>query len=233
MNRAPCAQSGNILIYILGAIFLLGLLVVLVKGSFQEGTGTDSEKVVLKAQQIQSYASELERGVNYVLRNGVSESDIRFAAPNAPSNYGTYSDNPNMVFAPSGGGVEYKDPPAGVNDGTKWGFFGTTHIANMGSDAVPVRKAELIAVLPNVTQAFCSQINRNVKQAIDLSQSADVSSNGYIYQPTEPFLGTFRSGNPANNLLDASFTFLPPTEACVRAASSPVSYHYYKVLLAR
>ena len=99
MNR----QSGNILIYILGAILLLGLLIMLVKGSFQEGTGVDSEKVVLKAQQVQACAGELERGVAYVLRNGVSETDIKFAVPDsfpAIPVYGTYTDSENMVFAP-------------------------------------------------------------------------------------------------------------------------------------
>lgn len=231
MNR----QSGNILIYILGAILLLGLLIMLVKGSFQEGTGIDSEKTVLKAQQVQSYASELERGVNYVLRNGVSETDIKFAVPTgftAIPIYGAYTDSEPMVFAPKGGGVEYKMPPTGVNDGTAWRFFANTHFTDLGTDDANTRKAELIAVLPNVTDAFCSQINRNMKQSIDLTANTDPSANGCMYNPGFDFVGAYSYGSTANVLDDTKLTNVPAPEACVKCASDN-KLHYYKVLLVR
>jgi hypothetical protein len=226
-------QSGNMLIYILGAIFLLGLLIVLVKGSFQEGSGIDSEKVLLKAQQVQSYAGELARGVAYVQRNGVSESDIRFAWPDADAAYGTYSDSENMVFAPKGGSVEYKMPPAGVNDGTAWQFHATTHFTDLGTDAAGLEKAELVAVLPNVIEAFCNQINRNVKQNIDLASITDPTNDGCVYAPTAKFDGNFASGSgDINKLDDTKLSSTPAPEACVRCESDS-KFHYYKVLIAR
>lgn len=233
-NRTACRrQSGNMLIYILGAIFLFGLLIMLIKGSFQEGTAIDGEKVVLKANQVQQYANELERGVSYVLRNGVSEADIRFAAPNALSVYGTYSNDPFMVFAPVGGGVEYREAITGINDGTQWQFYGTTHLTNLGTNTAGQQKAELLAVLPNVTQAFCSQINRNVKQSIDLTQTTDPAAQGCVYAPTSEFGPgfLFNSGAAVNLLDDARLTNLPANEACVRCDDG--TFHYYKVLMAR
>lgn len=227
MNR----QSGNMLIYILGAIFLLGLLIVLVKGSFQEGVGIDGDKLVIAASQVQQYAGELERGVAYVLQNGVSETNMRFSAPANSILYGTYSDDEWMVFAPKGGGVEYKEPMTGINDGTEWQFFATTHFTDLGTDEAGSQKAELVAVLPHVTEAFCNQINRNVKQAIDLTQTTDPGGEGCVYQPGEEFDGTFRAGNAVNLLDDDELSSVPAREACVRCSDS--SYNYYRVLMVR
>lgn len=224
-------QSGNMLIYILGAIFLLGLLIVLVKGSFQEGIGIDGEKLVIAASRTQQYAGELERGVAYVLQNGTSESDMRFAHPDALAAYGIYSDITSMVFSPSGGGVEYQTPIAGINDGTKWQFFGTTHFTDIGTDTAGSQKAELVAVLPHVTQAFCNQINRNVKQVIDLALVTDPALNGCVYKPGSEFAGTFVSGVSINLLDDTKLSSVPAREACVKCSDS--TYNYYRVLMAR
>ena len=224
-------QSGNMLIYILGAIFLLGLLIVLVKGSFQEGVGVDGDKLVVAASRTQQYAGELERGVAYVLQGGVSESDLRFAHPDALAAYGTYSDINTMVFAPSGGGVEYQAPIAGINDGTQWQFFATTHFTDIGTDTAATQKAELIAVLPKVTLAFCNQINRNVKQAIDLAQITDAGDKGCVYEPGEEFAGTFRAGAAVNLLTDARLSSVPAREACIKCADG--TYNYYRVLMER
>lgn len=224
-------QSGNIMIYILGAIVLIGLLMVLVKGSFQEGTGIDGEQLLLRANQLQQYAGEIERGVSYILREGVSETEIRFAAPNASSAYGSYSDTPAMVFAPAGGAVEYKNPPAGINDGSPLGFFATTHLTGLGTNSGSQIKAELLAVLPNVTQGFCNQINRSIKQSIDLSQVTDPGANGCVYAPGSEFTGTFSSGASTNTLDNDQLSRTPATEACVRCSDG--TFHYYKVLLSR
>lgn len=220
------------LIYILGTIFLLGLLIVLLKGSFQEGTGIDADKVVLAASQVQQYGSELERGVGYVLQNNVSETDMRFAAPNANSAaYGVYSDAEFEVFAPAGGGVEYQRPQTGINDGTQWQFYATTHLTDLGTDAGGEQKAELLAVLPNVTEQFCNQINRSVRQAIDLTQTTDPGALGCVNTTGEEFDGTFRAGNAVNLLDDTKLSRVPAREACVRCGDG--TFHYYRVLMAR
>lgn len=45
-------QSGNMLIYILGGIFLLGILIVLLKGNAQEGAGIDADKIAVSVQKM-------------------------------------------------------------------------------------------------------------------------------------------------------------------------------------
>lgn len=220
------------LIYIIGAIFLFGILIALLKGNFQEGTGIDGEQVLIKAGEVQRYSAQLERGVAYVLQQGISESDMRFAANAASAGlYGAYSNTNTQVFAPSGGGVEYKAPPSGINNGTAWQFYGNTHFTDMGTDTVGSQRAELTAVLPNVTEAFCNQINRLVGQKIDLTQTTDPATNGCVYQGGAGFTGTFLSGASVNLLDDTKLSFKPATEACVRCSTG--TYNYYRVLMSR
>lgn len=233
MNRRRAhAQSGNMLIYILGAILLFGILIVLLKGSYQEGTGIDSDKVTLKVSEVQRYAAEMERGVNYILSNGQSESSIRFAHPDALAGYGVITTTPKaQLFSPDGGAVEYKNPPSQINDGTQWQFYANTHIQDMGTDTPADSKAELLAVLPNVTRAFCERTNLVLGQTIDLELFADPAANGCVYGGTI-FTGTYVTGATNNTIDVTKFSKLPPKEACVRCASNS-NYHYYRVLLAR
>src|SRR5690606_37213701 len=121
----------------------------------------DAETVMLRASDVQRYAGEVSQAVNMIVRNGLSESDIRFSHPNADSAYGTTFTAPleRQVFHRSGGGAEYRAPPAGINDGTPWQFYGNTHIKGYGTEDSNARKAELLMVLPNVTEAFCTRIN--------------------------------------------------------------------------
>ena len=111
-------QSGNILIYILGAIVLMGVLVILVKGSMQPGSGIDAENVEIQASRVQAYAAAMERAVNYILTSGNSEADIRFAHTGADAGYGTVGDTPKrQVFEQAGGGIEYLFRSAGAEHG--------------------------------------------------------------------------------------------------------------------
>ncbi|PZQ46743.1 MAG: hypothetical protein DI551_04640 [Micavibrio aeruginosavorus] len=219
------------LIYIIGAIFLMGLLIVLLKGSFQEGTGIDGDKLVIAATQVQQYAGELSRGVNYVMHEGYSETDLRFGT-NIDSTYGDSNDElGRQIFSVKGGGVEYKLPQEGINDGTPWQFYGTTHLTDVGLNTSGEEKAELIAVLPNVTEAFCSQINRSAKQAIDLRDVTDPAADGCINAVGSEFNGAFIADGSANKLDDAKLTSTPALEACVKCADG--TFNYYKVLMSR
>lgn len=221
------------LIYILGAIFLLGILLVLLKGNTQEGAGIDSDRTTIRAQQITAYANELERGVRFILNNNAySENDIRFAHPDSVVNYGLITDVPaRQIFDETGGGVEYKNPPTGVNDGTQWQFYATTHIPDMGTDTAANSRAELLAVLPNVTRAVCERINMNLKQAVNLNNDTDPAANGCVYASGTPFTGTFVAGVSANTLTTAEIPKHPAYELCVRCNGG--AFHYYRVLLSR
>lgn len=233
MKKFGAHTSGNILIYLLGAILLLGILLALLRGSFQEGSSVDSDKLSLKVSEVQRYAAEISRGVNYILQNGASESQIRFAVPtNSGTPYGNITATPSyQIFSPRGGGVSYKQPPAGVNDGTAWQFFATTHIEDIGTDTHADSKAELLAVLPKVTEAFCARMNLAVGQPVDLEQDTDDSGQGCVYAPGFEFNGTYAAGAATNLLTSAQIPRHPATELCVRCSDG--TFHYYRVLLSR
>lgn len=226
-------QRGNILIYILGAIFLIGLLIVLMRGSFQEGAGIDAEKNILLATQIQRYGAELERGVRYVLANDYSEADIRFAHPQAAVAYGVITSIPQrQVFAPEGGGVEWKAPPSGsqATPGA-WMFVARNAVTQVGSTCAAAGCTDLIAVLPTVTREVCVEINK-------LAGVANPSGNPPEEVDALSFSPLFTGGtfgydqelNTTGNHTSAR------REACIQgnggdAASG--SYYYYRVLLVR
>lgn len=237
MNRA--GEQGNILFMILLAVVLLGALTAAIQSTSRpEGANIDKETLVIRATEVQRYASELDRGVKYILQNGFSENDIRFAHPQAPADYGDLAadtDKRDQVFHRDGGGAAYRSPPADINDGSLWEFYGGTHLPQVGSD-----RADLVAVLPNVTAAFCARIN---------------ALNNQTTQPSDTGSGTASGGNPgdcialgpngrfgngvtfystANNTDETSFTTKPALQACVQCPNMPgAPYHFYHVILAR
>jgi hypothetical protein len=224
--------AGNILFYLLAAIFLLGLLIALLRGSFQEGTGIDSDRTALQVSEVQRHAAEIARGVGFILQNNYGEADIRFARPDIIGAYGDIASDPRrQIFHQTGGGVEYRLPPTGANDGTPWQFFATTHIQDIGTDTAAQSRAELLAVLPNVTQAFCARANMMIGQAVDLAVNTDPAANGCVHAPGSEFTGTFINGSSTNSLTAAQIPTHPARELCVRCNGG--TFHYYRVLLER
>lgn len=230
MNQNRNTQNGSIIFYVLLGIALLGALTVALRNSGSGMDNIDREDLVLKANQVQKYGHELTIAVNALLENGVSEAEIRFAYPSAATEYGTITTNPtHQVFGKTGGKADYRTPPSGVNDGSAWEFFATTDIPQIGSD-----KAELIAVLPNVTQGFCSVINTqlgftNGTQPTD--NATGTTPDCVMGAAAQRFTGTYSDTTP-NILDDTTFSRLPSLQACVYCASDS-AYHYYYVLLAR
>lgn len=219
-------QDGNVLIIILIAMALIAALTVAIQGSSQNNAHIDKETLILRASEIRQYASELERGVAYIMQNSVSESDIRFAHPLADIEYGDLNadtDKSDQMFAREGGGAQYKAPPSDINNGEAWEFYGHTSLPDAGSSA-----ADLVAVLPNVTEAFCAIVN---------------SASGYSGQPQDSGTcihggaaqrfddGTQFSGSP-NTTTEASFSIKPAKEGCIECTSDN-SFHFFHVLMSR
>ncbi|MCB9988168.1 MAG: hypothetical protein H6868_02405 [Rhodospirillales bacterium] len=224
-NDGSDPESGNVIFFILLAIVLIGLVTAALRSGGDEGSNIDRENLVIKTTQVRQYAGELERAVVFVMQNGISEVDIRFAHPDAPSDYGDITVNPtNQVFGRTGGGAEYRQPPSGLNDGSNWEFYGGTHMPDVGSS-----RAELIAVMPNVTQEFCDKINE-----MDGYDSAVQPTDGgtCLYSGTSGRFGdaTQFSGAP-NTTTEATFTVKPAMQGCVECADN--SLHFFHVLMAR
>lgn len=237
-------ESGNILFIILIAIFLIGsLTAVIMSGDDSESAAIDDETLVIRTSEVQRYASELERAIRFVIQNGSSESDIIFAAANAPSGYGSMIGNKGkQVFAKEGGGASFRAPPASINNGASWEFYGGTAVPGVGSD-----RADLVAVLPNVTQQFCLKINHVNGQPLTIPSdtggggASAVNAGDCIFMNNADARfgpsATFYSS--PNTMVAASFSQDPNTsaprpalQACVQCARDG-KYHFYHVLLAR
>lgn len=232
------------LFMILIAIVLIGLLsAVILRTGNGESANIDKETLAIRASEVQRYASELERGVRYILQNGKSEADIRFAHPSASADYGDLSadaDPTDQVFHKDGGGADYKAPPAGITNSTvAWEFYGGTAIPGAGSD-----RADLVAVLPDVTQQFCDKINalngQSTPQDTGGVAAAGASAGDCVFMGAA---GRFRDARQfyatPNTMSLATFAQDPETstartalEACV-VCTTDSKRHYYHVLLAR
>lgn len=223
-------EAGNIIFYVLLGIVLIGLLTMALRKTNEQSKDLDQEQIFIKSTQIQKYAAQVAQAVAYLQEKGVSETDMRFAHPKASGDYGTITTNPqNQVFHPTGGNADYQLPPTGLNDGSKWEFYGTTDIPQIGSD-----KSDLIMVLPNITQEACQIINRQLGFDIN-TQPEDVASGANpdcVYSTTaaDRFTGAFDS--TPNVLDDTTFSRLPVTQACVLCASDG-TYNYFYVLNSR
>lgn len=223
-------QSGNILVYILGAILLMGLLIIMVKGSSTPGSGIDKEALLIRVSEVQNYGQELERAVAYIMRNGHSEADIRFAYPGAASAYGDITSDPTrQVFATAGGGATYREPPTDIQIApADWIFTSGNTVLNVGSHCASAECMDLIAILPNVSKEFCVRINDKagvVNIAGDPPEDSGTSSTGNLY------VGTFVYGNI---IADTAQYLSGKTEACYESTSNPpAGYYYYRVLYAR
>ena len=245
MNFHHQSQSGNILFVILIAVVLIGLLTAAVVNSGgNENANIDRESLMIKASEFQRYGSELERAVRYVIQNGVSESDIRFSFIGASNAYGDLSvdtDTSDQVFAREGGGALYRDPPERVNDGSPWEFYGGTALPSVGS-----ARADLIAVLPNVSLQFCNAINElNGQSSLPLDTGigspGGLSAGDCLYMGTgegrfgdsEQFYITPNTVNESTFAQDANTSApRPALQACVQCARDN-AYHAYHVLMAR
>ena len=239
------SEHGNVLVIILVAIVLIGILTAAIQNSGRpEGSNIDQETVIIRATEVQRYASELERAVNYIMQDGKSESDIRFAHPDAHSEYGDLSadaDPSDQVFHVSGGGAAYREPPRGINDGSAWEFYGGTHLPGMGTG-----RAELIAVLPNVTQDFCDRINEingqtgtpadtgvSTASGSDPGACLNIGDLGRFDDTQQFYDATINTVDETSFEQDANTSAAHPApQACVACTVGPAN-HFYHVLMVR
>lgn len=248
-DKTRSGERGNMLFMILIAVVLIGLLTAAIMStSTTDGANIDNETLVIRASEVQRTASEFERAVLFIVSNRKSEVDIRFAHPAADAAYGDLSadaDPSDQVFHAKGGGASYRAPPPDIQTttGGDWEFYGGTAIPGVGTS-----KADLIAVLPNVTQQFCNKINQLNGQPVTPTPqdtgtgAAGVGVTGDCLNigPLGRFNGTQQFYNLPNTMDETTFAqdsntsaARPALQACVKCDIGPNALHFYHVLLAR
>ena len=234
-------ESGNMVFMILIAVVLIGLLTaVIMQSGDSDSSDIDDETLVIRASEAQRSASEFERAVLFIISDGLSEVDVRFAHPAADADYGdlstavTLEDQRPQIFHPKGGGANYPEAPAGINDGSAWEFYGSTAVPGAGSN-----RADLVAVLPKVTLQFCERINSLSGQPLAPPLDTGAGATDCVYSgATGRFNGTQQFSAVPNTMDETTFTQDTNTsaartalQACVKCDSG--DYHFYHVLLAR
>lgn len=226
-SPAPIKQeSGNVLIFILLAIVLIGALTAAIQSTSTHTANIDKETVILRLTEAQRTASEISRALAYIMQNGKSESDIRFSHPDADPEYGDLdadADKTDQVFHRDGGAAIYPAPPSDINDGSKWEFYGNTALPEVGTDA-----PELIMVLPNVTQGFCEAVNSSLGYSSVLPEDSGTCLNT---GSSARFGDSHQFDASPNTVTDTTFTLNPATQGCAQCANN--SYNYFYVLMAR
>lgn len=246
MHTSRYYERGNVLFIILIAVALFAALSYAVSGAGRGGTSTiEKDRLKIKASDVLSYGNRIKAAVNTMYtQGGVSEADISFAHPDAPSDYGDALDTGTIplntqVFVAEGGGITYT-PPASVikvdpSDGFGWEFLATSRAPEVGYDDT----ADLMAVIPNVNEAFCLAVNdllgyENDTIPVDSqADSACVFESGSI--SGDRFDGSFTASGSANDMGSANYAAqnfrLPADAACVQCGAG--EYHFYMVLIER
>lgn len=227
-------QSGNVFIYILGAIVLLGLLIVMVRGSNAPGSNIDAEALAIKVSEVRQYGDELQRAVTFILQNGHSETDIRFAHPKAHADYSASGNIDNIpsrqVFNKMGGGATWREPPSGIQTSiTPWVFNARNMLRYIGTSGSTDANVDLLAILPYVTKDFCIAINKasNVNPPSGTPPLEDATAD-----ITSRFAGSY---SYVSWIADTAQLLSGKAEGCFEGGGTPAAgtYHYYRVLLAR
>lgn len=224
MNQYSQQQSGSMIFVILIAVAMLAALTYTVMNNNSQSGDITDEKLIIYSTEIEQYGSELTQAVQIILDNGMSESDISFAHANAPSSYGDETSIPttHQIFSVDGGQAGYRTPNADISSANHWEFYGESAMPYVGSE-----RADLIAVLPNVTQTFCDVFNKRQ----DLENSGTYPTDtGTCFKAnnSERFDGDFN--DTPNTLSLTNFPDTPTFQACVQCGSE---YHIYSVIYSR
>lgn len=224
MDNCRRTERGNVFFLILAGVILFAALSAAVVSTTRGGKSISDEKARLMAGEILRYAGQIKSSVDHLYQNGVSESDIRFSHPKLDTtDYGDITVNPTyQVFTEEGGGLPYTEPPAEAftQSGIKWGFTGDISVPRVGTS-----QTELMAVLTNVKEPVCRQINA----LLDIeTPTLDMTSTNCPFSPYG-FTGTYSA------IGDFDIPFNPaPLQACAHCVDGGDEFYgFYKVLIER
>jgi len=221
-NKKNTSEYGNVFVFVLlGIVLFAALSFTLSRGMRNETTGKlTGQKAVLAATDILDYSEKIARAVNRLRDKGLSENDISFDQ-SFVAGYAAGTDE-TKIFSPSGGAVSWKSPQTDVNDGSEWVYTGANCITDSGTggtgcDSDGSTTEELLAVLPNLTDTVCEELNKQLKITGIL---ANTGSGISVTQ----FAGSFADGK------EITLAGGPLSSACFSYGGNNF---FYTVLIAR
>jgi hypothetical protein len=227
-------ESGNAFIIVMvGVVMFVALSFTVSKGMRSDNTNKLSvREIELAASDILNYASQMERAINRMRRNGISETELDFSNTVDTA----YITNPNCiddtckVFHPAGGNIRFTSPPDGANDGTLWRINGRNNVHELGRTCFgSSRCTDLIMFLNGMDLDVCNEINAKLGHNFSTPPTDPGNAVGYKNRfGIGSMFGSNTSigdatGNPINGL----------SSACVQTDATPTEYHFFYALIIR
>lgn len=156
MPTDRASERGNIFFYVLLGAVLFAALGFAVSQSLRGNSRVENETIGIMADDVIATGSRLEEAVKRLRLQGTPATSVSFENPFV-SGYanGTCSTGSCKIFDPDGGGLNWEQ---GLSQSqstvTDWSFTGRARIAHVGSS-----DADLIALLPFITDPVCTRIN--------------------------------------------------------------------------
>lgn len=244
--------SGNVLVFILIAIFLMGALTMLfVRSDGQSEDTGDTERTSIQASRLLTYASKIQNATDMLRSHGCGENQISFwidsnadsleTAADYAYNSAAPTDHSCHVYEPQGGGVDYQKADS------QWMAVTTAYqqfilpgnnycIYGVGTGTTTCTKAttDLFISLDGITLALCNEINRRVGvDQISGNPPADEISNNYSPVFADPV--GINNGIIGDDSTASAQPLKNKRTACVldTTGSGSGRYHFYRVLIAR
>lgn len=221
------SQNGSALFMVLIAVVLFAALSFALSQQSDTGRGLSSEKIRLLASDVIDMGSQMSDTIAHLRLNKIDLKKMSFenATMTGYANASCTVDT-CKVFAYDGGGRDWEKPIAEISRGADWGYTGDLSIQNIGTT-----DADLIAILPNLPQSLCEQINKMIGVKGSPAVMTGVIATQYV--------GNFAASpiNLTSTTIDgkdaACIELRGPSGSAFSGISSTPIYAYYQVLSAR
>ena len=191
---------------LLGVVLFAALSFVIARGMRSQSTkALTRQQATLAASDIIDFAQDVERGINKILSNGISENQISFE--NSATTISTYA-NANCttdnckVFMPDGGGVSWRNPPQDAAN-MNWHFTASHKIPGYGGTG----HAGIVLHLPQVNKSVCEQINKQLGHNFSSIPTFSGTNTFPVFDGTFPTGESVTCGGSCANMQSACIQF--------------------------
>jgi hypothetical protein len=161
-KHGPSRQRGNVMIYILIALGLIGGLTVAMSRQANQSSGEtlDKETVQMHVSKLQGYAGTAQNVINQMMMSGTTIDNLSLINPtSAPFNTAPHI---HKLFHPGGGGLSYeqatKPPFATSSSGTPEGWY----VTKRNVQWTPTAATDVVLAAYNIPLEICRELNKKI-----------------------------------------------------------------------
>jgi len=160
-------QNGNVFVYILIAVGLLGSLMFLISKSASQNDAvselSEGESKIV-AGEIIAYAAAASSAIAQMQQTGATVGMIDFIVPSDTN----FNDAPTIhkLFHPDGGGFNYKPIPLKASADDKTGLSAGYYIGRFNNiEWTPTTAQDVVFTAYEIKQTVCAEINKKITGA--------------------------------------------------------------------